>query len=73
MQALVIENSIIFRVVWYFSIILTVYLPEVIHSKRLTRQSQVLISMVTYVGVLFMYLNITIASANVVPYQFFMN
>lgn len=73
MQALVIENSIIFRVVWYFSIILTVYLPELIHSERLTRQSQVLVSIATYAGVLFMYLNITIASANVVPYQFFIN
>lgn len=71
MQALVMENSIIFRVVWYFSIILTVYLPELVNSKRLTRQSKALVSLMTYVGVLFMYLNITISSANVVPYHFF--
>lgn len=73
MQALVMENSIIFRIVWYFSIILTVYLPELIHSERLTQKSQSIISMGTYVGALFMYFNITITSANVVPYQFFID
>lgn len=68
MQALVITNSIFFRVVWYFSIIMTVYIPGLIHSDKLTKGSQGVMNTVIYVGLLAMYLGLTITTANVVPY-----
>lgn len=70
LQALVIENSIFFRAVWYFSIILTVYIPQLIYSDRLTNSSRKLINVIMYAGLLYMYLGMTIVTANVVPYVF---
>lgn len=70
LQAIVITNSIMFRVVWYFSIVITLYLPELISSKKMTKQSQSLLNVGIYAGLLYMYFGMTIASANVVPYQF---
>lgn len=71
MQAFVMENSIIFRVVWYFSIILTLFIPNLISSSRISESSKPIFSTAVYSGLLFMYLGMTIVTANVVPYVTF--
>lgn len=71
MQAFVMENSIMFRVVWYFSIILTLLIPNFISSSRITSGSKPLFSGAIYAGLIFMYFGVTITTANVVPYVLF--
>ena len=70
-QSFVMVNSIFFRVVWYFSIYLIIYIPKFLATSRFEERSLGFVRIVMYVGVLFMYFGITIGSANVVPYQFF--
>lgn len=70
-QSFVMVNSIFFRVVWYFAIYLIIYLPKMIVSSKVNRQSEKILRFFVYLGVLYMYFGITIGSAYVVPYQFF--
>ena len=71
LQPLVMVNSIFFRIVWYFSLYLSVYIPSLVDSSRVTPKSRVLIELALYIGLLFMYFGITITSAHVTPYHFF--
>lgn len=70
-QSFVMVNSIFFRLVWYFSIYLIIYLPKMIVSSKVNGQSKKILRLCIYAGVLYMYFGITISSAYVVPYQFF--
>ncbi len=71
LQGLVYENSILFRAVWYFSIILVIYIPELIRTVRVGGRDISLVNFVVYACILYMYFGITIGSANVLPYRFF--
>ncbi len=71
LQPLVMVNSIFFRIVWYFSLYLSVYIPSLVDSSRVTPRSRVIIEVALYIGLLFMYFSITISSAHVTPYHFF--
>ncbi len=71
LQTLVMFNSIFFRITWYFSLMIIVYFPRLLAALPITKQSHYLVDSVSYVGVLGMYLFITIGSSGVVPYQFF--
>lgn len=71
LQIFVFVNSIFFRIVWYYSIYLTIYIPKMISSARMSGRNALLLRTFVYCGLLFMYLGITIGSANVVPYRFF--
>ena len=70
-QIMVLFNSIFFRLTWYFSMIVIIYLPTLLKAFPLTKRSYYLVNSVTYVGVLLMYFLITMNSSGVVPYQFF--
>ena len=71
LQNFVFVNSIFFRVVWYYSIYMTVYIPKIVTSSRIAEQSRGLLSSIMYVGLLYMYFGITMGSATVLPYKFF--
>lgn len=71
LQVFVLVNSIFFRVVWYYSIFLIIYIPQMLCASRVTNRSHKLMNVILVVGLLYMYLGITIGSANVLPYQFF--
>jgi hypothetical protein len=71
LQNFVFVNSIFFRIVWYFSIFLIIYIPKMVCSSKITLQSTRIMNMVIYAGLLYMYLGITISTATVVPYHFF--
>lgn len=71
LQVFVSVNSIFFRIVWYYSIFLTIYIPRMLTESRVNRKSYILLKCTVYVGLLYMYLGITIGSAYVLPYQFF--
>lgn len=71
LQVFVLVNSVFFRVVWYYSIFLTIYIPKMICASRVEGRSYALINYAILFGLLYMYLGITIGSANVLPYQFF--
>lgn len=70
LQPLVLQNSVLFRVVWYFSIYMIIYIPKLIRTSMFIPQSKKLANVAVYAGVLFMYLFLTIDSAYVVPYTF---
>ena len=71
LQVFVLVNSVFFRVVWYYSIFLTIYIPKMICASRVEGRRYALINYAILFGLLYMYLGITIGSANVLPYQFF--
>ncbi len=71
LQPLVFSNSVLFRIVWYFSIYLIIYIPRLISASTVTNASKPIVNTVMYAGILYMYLFMTIGSANVAPYQFF--
>lgn len=71
LQVFVFVNSIFFRIVWYYSIFMIIYIPKMIRASRVDKKSYILINYLVYAGLLYMYLGITIGSANVLPYQFF--
>jgi len=71
LQGLVYHNSIFFRIVWYFSVFLAIYIPEIVTTSRFNKRDGSIINLVLYAGLLYMYFGITIGSANVLPYQFF--
>ena len=71
LQVFVLVNSVFFRVVWYYSIFLIIYIPKMICASRVEGRSYALINYAILFGLLYMYLGITIGSANVLPYQFF--
>lgn len=71
LQNFVLVNSIFFRVVWYYSIFMVIYIPKLVTSFRTSGQSASLLNTVFYLGLLYMYLGITIGSATVLPYRFF--
>lgn len=63
--------SVMFRVGWYFSIIIVLFLPSIIrHSFKNNGQISIA-NLGVYGGILYMYFFITIGSATVVPYRFF--
>lgn len=68
-QGTVLVQSVMFRIAWYFAISLIVILPGLIYAIPGGRRG--FANAIIYVGVLFMYLKITMTSANVVPYSFF--
>lgn len=68
-QGTVMIQSVMFRIAWYFAISLVVTLPQIIHT--FSQENRKLANYSAYAIILFMYLTITIGSANVVPYQFF--
>ncbi|QUO31257.1 EpsG family protein [Faecalicatena sp. Marseille-Q4148] len=71
LQIFVSVNSVFFRIVWYYSIFLTIYIPRMLTSSRVDRKSYLLLKLTIYAGLLYMYLGITIGSAYVIPYSFF--
>lgn len=71
MQTMVLFNSIFFRLTWYFSMIVIIYLPALLKAFPLTKNSYRLVNSVTYAGVLLMYFFITMSSSGVAPYYFF--
>lgn len=68
-QSTVLVQPVMFRIVWYFSISLIVIIPLMIQMYE--GQDKKIINFIMYTGILYMYLGITISSANVVPYKFF--
>lgn len=68
-QGTVLVQSVMFRIAWYFAVSLIIILPNLINS--ISKDNTSIVKPGTYLGVLFMYLFITIGSANVVPYKFF--
>ncbi len=70
LQPLVMESSVLFRVVWYFAIYMIIYIPKVIKTSTFGVQVKQLANIVVYAGVLYMYLFMTIDSAYVAPYMF---
>lgn len=68
-QGTVLIQPVMFRITWYFAISLIIILPELIRS--IPNSNRSMANAGVYIGVLFMYLKITIGSANVVPYLFF--
>lgn len=71
LQTFVFVNSIFFRVVWYYSIFMVIYIPKMLTASKVDRNVLTLMRFVVYAGLLYMYLGITIGSANVLPYRFF--
>lgn len=71
LQVFVSVNSIFFRIVWYYSIFLTIYIPRMLTVSRVDKKSYILLKFIMYAGLLYMYLGITIGSAYIVPYRFF--
>ncbi len=70
LQPLVMESSVLFRVVWYFAIYMIIYIPKVIKTSTFGVQVKQLANFIVYAGVLYMYLFMTMESANVAPYEF---
>lgn len=68
-QGTVLAQSVMFRIAWYFAIALIIIMPNLINS--ISKDKAAVIKPGTYLGLLYMYLFITIGSANVVPYKFF--
>lgn len=68
-QALVLVEPVMFRIAWYFSIALIIILPQIINT--FSKSNRAIANTITYAGVLFMYLGITMGSATVLPYKFF--
>lgn len=68
---LVPVQSIMFRLAWYFSIILIIYLPRLLNTMNI--KEQVFVQPMVYAAVLYMYFFITKSSAAVLPYSFFWN
>ncbi len=66
---LVPVQSVLFRVAWYFSVSLVVFLPRLLNT--LMPQDKKLIKPLAYPGVLFMYLFITKGRATALPYTFY--
>lgn len=71
LQGLVYQNSIFFRMVWYFSIFLIIYIPELIKTFRVNKRDARFIKWMFYAGIFYMYFGITIDSAKSLPYLFF--
>lgn len=69
-QGLVGISSILFRVAWYFSIMMILVVPRLVR-KFSEQKLGALASMGMYACVLYMYFGITIGSATVLPYKFF--
>lgn len=68
-QALVLVEPVMFRIAWYFSIALIIILPQIINT--FSKSNRSIANTITYAGVLFMYLGITMGTATVLPYKFF--
>lgn len=68
-QSTVLVQSIMFRIVWYFSIALIIILPQMIQT--FTKSNRRLADAIVYSALLYMYLGITMQTAHVVPYKFF--
>lgn len=71
LQVFVLVNSIFFRVVWYYSIFMVIYIPKMLTASKVNRNTFSFIKLIVFLGLLYMYLGITIGSANVIPYHFF--
>ncbi len=71
MQALVLSNSIFFRIAWYFAIYFTIHIPKITAKSILIKHEARIVELLVYLAVLFMYLFITKGSATVLPYEFF--
>lgn len=69
-QGLVSISSIMFRVAWYFSIMIILALPRLV-GKLSEDKLGAPVTMGIYACILFMYFGITIGSATVLPYKFF--
>ena len=70
-QALVMVNSIFFRVAWYFALFFIILIPRFLKRSVFAREEMKALRVLAYVAILFMYFVITRASANVIPYEFF--
>ena len=68
---LVPVQSVLFRLAWYFSIILIIYLPRLLNTLNIKEQA--FMQPMIYAAVLYMYFFITKSSAAVLPYSFFWN
>ncbi len=68
---LVPVQSILFRLAWYFSIILIVYLPRLLNTLNIKERA--VMQLIVYASVIYMYFFITKGSAAVLPYSFFWN
>lgn len=66
---LVPVQSILFRIAWYFSIILIIYLPRLLKTMEI--KERVVMQLIVYAAVIYMYFFITKGSAAVLPYSFF--
>lgn len=70
LQSFVVVNSIFFRVVWYFALFQIIFIPKLLTTSKVTEKSVGIMRFIIYIGILYMYLGITMSSANVVPYSF---
>lgn len=70
-QTWVFEDAIFFRIAWYFSIFMIIYIPRIIEESSLIDRQKFALNLGIYACVLFMYLFITKGSATVLPYEFF--
>lgn len=68
---LVMVESVFFRVAWYFSIYLVIYLPRLVEKFSTDGSTKGIASVVVYVMLLIMYFVFTKGSATVLPYKFF--
>lgn len=69
-QGMVGISSILFRVAWYFSVMMILVVPRLVKKFSEQKLGNV-VSLAMYACILFMYFGITIGSATVVPYHFF--
>ena len=70
-QALVMANSVFFRVAWYFALFFIILIPRFLSRGNVARTEMKIVRALAYCAVLFMYLVITKGSANAIPYEFF--
>lgn len=68
-QSLVLVEPVMFRIAWYFAISLPIIIPQIINT--FSEANKPIANTITYAGVLFMYLGITMGTATVLPYKFF--
>lgn len=67
-QSMVMVNSVLFRVVWYFAIWLIIYIPRL---KSYIAEDKMFSNVIVYGCALFMFFGITIGSATTGDYKFF--
>lgn len=70
-QTWVFSDAIFFRIAWYFSIFMIIYIPRIVEESSLVDRQKFVLNLGMYACVLFMYLFITKGSATVLPYEFF--